>query len=284
MLRKATCGPALGVAVMAAVLFCACGGGSSGTTGGSSGGATTGGGTTGGGTAGKAYEGSVLLVEIVGTSTTYSAIGAFIATVASSTCQGGTPSGDCCYKPPPSSTTGGTPTAVSAGAITVVDSSTTIGTLTFAGGVYTLSSLPATLTWQPGDSLTASAAGATVDSFTGTVTAPGTISGLNPALSIATPTNITLSSSWSISWTPDTRGGETMIVTLTPKGGVGEISCSVPDSAGTVTLPAALLGNFTVGHMATAIATRLSGASPNDSNAQVNLVASVEVGGSAKFK
>jgi hypothetical protein len=283
MNRTPTCGPALLVTLTASVVLCACGGGSGGTTGGGSGGSTTGGGTSGGGTAGKAYEGSVILSEIVGASTSYGAVAVFKVTVASSTCQGGTPSGSCCYEPPPSST-GGVPTLVSAGGITVVDSGATIGTLTFTSGYYILSGPTSTFTWKPGDSLTVSAAGATVDSFSETVTAPGTISGLNPTLS-TTPTDITLSSNWSLSWTPDARGGETMIVALTDETVAnGEISCSVQDSAGTVTLPATLLGNFTPGHMARLIATRLSVVHPNDSNTQVNLVAGVEVGGSAKFK
>ena len=85
------------------------------TTGGSASGTTGGGPTTAGGTAGKTYSGSVILANI--STSVFSALAAFEA-FDETACPGGTQLGSCCYEPPPSST-GGTPTLVSAGKITL---------------------------------------------------------------------------------------------------------------------------------------------------------------------
>ncbi len=77
-----------------------------------------------------------------------------------------------------------------------------------------------------------------------------------------------------------------MIVTVTPQGSPaeGEISCSVSDSAGTVTVPSALLTNFTGGASASVIAVRYAGTNATDSNATVHVLVQVEVGGTATLK
>src|SRR5208283_5755850 len=102
----------------------------------------------------------------------------------------------------------------------------------FSSGAYGLlsSTTSPSFTWNPGDSLTVSGPGATIDSFNTTVKAPGLIAGLTPSFTAPT---ITLASDWTVTWTPDTQSGETMIVTVTPQGSPskGEVSCSVADSA-----------------------------------------------------
>jgi hypothetical protein len=280
----------------ALVVVGTCGGGG----GGCGGGGGTGGGTSStsassssssssgassGGTA-EPYTGSVILAdEAFSGSTIHSSVIEILATSSASgpACSGGTQSGSCCYEPPPAtSSSGGLPTAYSAGTITVADGSTTIGTLPFASGAYAVldSATTPAFTWNPGDSLTVSAPGATIDSFNATVKAPGLIAGLTPSF---TAPAITLASDWTVTWTPDTQSGETMIVTVTSQGtpAKGEVSCTVADSAATVTVPAALLGNLTGATKASVIAVRYGGANATDSNATIHVLAQVEVGGTA---
>jgi hypothetical protein len=244
-------------------------------------------GSGGDGSASEPYTGTVILASIVsGGTTLHTAIVEFLATAAASQpyCQGGTVSGSCCYEPPVTSLgDGGIPTLYAAGDISVTASGAPIGTVSFSSGHYALSSSPSTFSWKPGDLLGVSAAGSTVDRFSASVQAPGLISGLSPALSLTSPIAITLASGWTVAWTKDTASGETMIVTVTPAGGPprGEISCSVPDSAGTVSVPANLLANFAGASAARVIAVRYAGTSAADANATVAVLAQVEVGGAA---
>jgi hypothetical protein len=248
------------------------------TTGGAASGTTGGGPTTSGGTAGKAYSGSVILANI--SASVFSALAAFEA-FDNTVCPGGTQLGNCCYEPPPSST-GGTPTPVSAGKITLADNGATIGTMDFSPGYVLSSETTSTLTWAPGDSLNVSAAGATVDAFEGTVTAPGLISGVNPSLS--STITIPLASDWSISWTPDTLSGDLMIVNLLDRTLNNAITCSVQDSVGTVTFPATLLANFNTADTGRVALSRSASTAPSVGNADVEILVGVDVAGPATFQ
>jgi hypothetical protein len=268
------------------VILAACSSGGGGTAG-TTGAGTTGGGTTGG-TAGSTYGGSVILSNVfVSGASRFSALAAFDA-YNNTVCPGGTQLGNCCYEPPPATTTtGGTPTLVSAGNITVADNGSTLGTLTFAStpipGYTPLSSTTtSTLTWASGDSLTVTAAGATVDAFNGTVKAPGLISGVNPALS--STMTIPLTSSWSVSWTPDTQSGESMIVNLLDDTLHSAITCTAQDSAGTVSFPASLLSHFTSTDSARVALSRSAATAPSDGNTAVNVLAGVNVAGTGTFQ
>ena len=272
-----------------------CGGGggggssSSSTAGGSSsGGSSTGASGSSSGASNEPYTGSVILSdETFGPSTIHSSIVDILATPPTSSpyCSGGTVSGSCCYEPPPTGSSGSIPTAYSAGTVTIADGSATIGTDAFSGGAYAVLSSATTtsFTWNPGDSLMVSAPGATIDTFSATVKAPSLIAGLTP--SFTSPT-ITLASDWTVTWTPDSQSGETMYVAVTPQGSPskGEVSCSVADSAGTVTVPSALFANFTGATTASVIVIRGGGVNATDSNATVHVLAQVEVGGTATLQ
>ncbi len=163
-------------------------GGSSGSGGGSGGSSGSSSGTS------EPYTGSVILAdEVFGSSTLHSSVVELLATSSASSpsCSGGTVSGSCCFEPPlATSSSGGIPTAYSAGIIAVADGSTTLGTIPFSNGAYTalISATSPSFTWSPGDSLTVSAPGATIDSFSATVKAPGVIAGLTPSFTAPTIT------------------------------------------------------------------------------------------------
>jgi hypothetical protein len=264
---------------------CGGGGGSTGTgSSSSSGGASTTGGSSSSGSASEPYSGSVTLGD--GVTGAKDVLAEFLATADASavTCSGGA---TCCYTPPPAtSSSGGSLTTYGAGTITVTDSGSTIDSLTYSGGLY----VPSTTApvWNPGDSLTVSASGATVDAFTATVKAPGILAGLAPALSFTSAISIPLASNWSIAWTPDTASGENVILSISAitsaEASAGDITCTVPDSAGTVSVPSALLGNFATGEKATVILTRYAGANATDANAVVHVLVNVEAGGSAMLQ
>jgi hypothetical protein len=99
--------------------------------------------------------------------------------------------------------------------------------------------------WNDGDPITASAVGsAEVGAFR--VTAPGLT-----LPSTASPTSIAAAKNLTLSWTPD-RNAETMTVTLAPychSVSHGTVSCTVPDSASTVTVDARLMQSFQVGDL-----------------------------------
>ena len=63
------------------------------------------------------------------------------------------------------------------------------------------------------------------------------------------------------------------------RGTTRHITCSVADSAGTVTVPTALLGKFTSGEAGLITLTRTNVTKSTDGNVTVNLVSTVTTGG-----
>jgi hypothetical protein len=173
--------------------------------------------------------------------------------------------GSCCYE-----TTGSaTPMAASAGAITISDGTSTLATL--MPGAYTAgSSTDPTLTWTGGTTLTISAAGATVDAFNVSIVAPGAVAGLSPALTSGI--TISKSSDFVLSWTPGKLACLEMSFGLSQGTGLAHISCAVDDSAGTLTVPASLLGMLTA-TSGTAILERIEPKRVVTTNAEIGVVA-----------
>jgi hypothetical protein len=262
------------------------GGGGTGSSGGSAG-TTGGGGTTGGSSAGLPYTGTLILADINGSE--HTAIVEFTATTAeAAACAGGTQSGSCCYEPPPS-TSGGSLTFYNAGTLTVTDGSATIGTDSFSTTTSDYGSLSSittpAFTWNPGDTLGVSAAGATLDSFNVTIKAPGAIGTTTPAVSEVSPVTVPLSADWPLSWTPDaTQSGETVILSLTDSKTNGGITCTVPDSSGTVSVPSALLGHFNSGDSASVGVVRYAGNSVSSANTKIDILAQAEIFGTATLQ
>jgi hypothetical protein len=235
----------------------------------------------------KANFGSVSFSETkIQNNTTYTASAAFFATpdggtTSSGACTG-TQVGSCCYTPPSDGgTTGPTPTAVSAGGITIKDGNTTIGTMTPNGTTYPAlsSGTTNTLKWTDGDSLAVSAAGDTVHAFSGSVTSVALLAGVTPALSFAPGTTISKSQNFTISWTAGT-GAISLVLTQTAAQGV--ITCSATTDPGTLTVDKSLLANFTA-LTGAIVLSRTSTADASPDNADVTLSSSTSTTGSTAY-
>jgi hypothetical protein len=270
------------------------GGGDGGSSGEGGGDAKSGdGGSSSGGTP---YSGALAAAEA--TAGVFDIAGSFIATPdASATanmCPGsGVMSGSCCYEPPaPASDAGaadaGTVAVFSAGTITIKDGTATLANMSpGTNGAYGITSgaMNPTVKWTPGDTLAVSAAGATVDAFTGNIVTVVDLAGITPALSLTTATNVPLATPLVVSWTAGTA--TTVRVTLlAAKGTAGDglISCSVNDSAGTVTVPTALLSKLTTGDNGVLSLTRQSVNMATGANVSVQLLSSTTSAGLVKFQ
>jgi len=236
----------------------------------------------------KANFGSVSFGETkANNATTYTASAAFYATpdggvvTPPSNCT--TTVGSCCYiAPPDGGTTGPTPTAVSAGGITLKDGNTTIGTMTPNGTTYTAlnSTTTNTLKWTDGDTIDVSAAGDTVHAFSGGVVTVALLAGVQPALSFVPGTTISKSQNFTISWTAGT--GEVSLLLAQGSISGGSISCSAKTDPGTFTIDKSLLANFT-SLTGTITLSRTNSADASPDNADVTLNSSTSTSGSTNY-
>ncbi len=211
------------------------------------------------------------------------------------------PGGMCSYTPPPPPSDGGLPVtgtgsttvAVSAGAITVKDGTATVATLPFVdagpGAVNTYLATTSTspgLTWDAGDTLAVAAAGDVVSAFTANINTGADFAGVTPALSYTTPIVIPRNADFTVTWTPGS--GDTVELQLSATNGTaddGSIDCTVPDSDGTITVPSALLGNFTANDKGSALLVRSWANTATGANVTVYLSAvSPGPGGSVTFQ
>jgi hypothetical protein len=273
---------------------------SSGGGGGGDGGASDGGGDAkgdGGSSSGGApYSGTLAAAET--TASVFDIAGDFIATpdasATTNTCPGsGVTSGSCCYEPPitasdAGATDAGTPAVFSAGTITIKDGTSTLANLNpGTNGAYGITSGASnpTVKWTAGDTLAVSAAGATVDAFTGNLVTVVDLAGVTPTLSLKTATTVPLAAPFVVSWTPGTA--TSVRVTLIAAKGTaedGSISCSVDDSAGTVSFPMALLSKITTGDTGVLSLTRQSVNQATGNNVSVQLVSTTATTGIVKFQ
>jgi hypothetical protein len=168
----------------------------------------------------------------------FEAYGSFGPTIANCS---GTMSGNCCYGATGSSD-GGAPVAVSAGNLTLLDGATSIGQLIAPG--YSALTWSA-VTWQTGDSLSVNAQGdpSGVAFFSGSVTAPGVLTNVSPVFT-STQINLSSANDYTVSWMPGSGGSKVHIEanTLTKY-----VYCESPTSAGTITIPHALLAPLSGG-------------------------------------
>jgi hypothetical protein len=190
---------------------------------------------------GKAYTG---IVELglgadPAAPTQFGALAEFTPGPAAPACTG-TMTGACCYRTVESTTV---PTAESAGALTISDGATALTTL-MSPDYATNSMLTPALTWAPGDTLNVVAKGDTVDAFTATIVAPALLAGLSPAFTTAT-LDVSLSKDYVVSWKPGTESCSEVTFGLNQGTGLPTIGCVADDSAGTLTVPASLLGMLT---------------------------------------
>jgi hypothetical protein len=198
-------------------------------------------------------------------------------------CPGGTQMLSCCYQAN-GAPAGAVSPPVSAGTISLTDGTTSLGTLPFNTGTIgkmmvglygSIASGATTPLWQGSDTLGVSAPGATVGAFHGTLRAPPAIAGVTPYIRATPRLTPPRTQDFVISWTPDTVTGESMVfATAFNTGNPAIITCTVDDSAGTLTVPAAILGMLPSGPQTLQVSlTRLVQTTVTASNASVQLVA-----------
>jgi hypothetical protein len=260
-----------------------------GTTGGTSGGSSggTSGTTTGSSTGGEPYTGFVIFSEqVIGGTKDYNGSAGFYTTFSFAGCPGGTEQGGCCYESAAAAADAGAgapPDDVNAGTLTLQDGTTTLATLPFMTGMgYTSvnSVTTSALTWTAGAMLGVNATGdaSGVASFSGTVVAPARLSGVSPA--VMTLTSIARGSDFVLSWTA--AGSSTVLFILLAANGTspdGLIRCTASSGDGSLTVPAALLGNFQSGDHALVLLTVENNTIITASNATVGLTAEAQVQG-----
>jgi hypothetical protein len=229
--------------------------------------------------AGKTYAGVLLLSRVtLPKPVRYGSLGQYepLAMRPPSGCTG-MMMGDCCYQ----SSSGTTlPTLESAGTITVDDGTTTIGTLLPTDYVESSKTTP-TFTWMGGDTLNVSATGATVDAFNLSVRAPRLLAAITPALT--SPLSVSISKDFVVSWKPSTEMCAQVEFGFSQGATLPYIGCVADDSAGTITVPKALLSKFTAA-TGTAVMERIETSATLVTNAYVGVVASEVLQDDVTFK
>jgi hypothetical protein len=153
--------------------------------------------------------------------------------------------GSCCYfapvrRPPTQPPGSGTPSIESsAGTVTLTDvtSNARIDSFDYRSGAY--SHAPANYrspVWQPGDELRVNAAGDQIGAFT---VSASTL--LPPAVQVPSP--IVRGQDVVITWRPDAHA-EAFSFSILDTATGGDVVCSVPDAAGTLTIDASLFAAF----------------------------------------
>jgi hypothetical protein len=211
------------------------------TSGGSRGSGSSGSGTSNGtGTGGnQPYYGSIVL-STNESSTNFTASAALYLRAGSplSSCSG-TQSGSCCYSPAGSDAT---TTLFGAGTITLTDKGSQLGQLFYNDAGYgELNSevqVERTFFWSAGDTIDVSAAGGAVQAFSGSAVAPAAITGFSP-MPGATTLSVTGANGLNITWTPGS--GSDSFVLFLRDATANSITCEVPITAGTLSVPSSLL-------------------------------------------
>jgi hypothetical protein len=184
-------------------------------------------------------------------------------------------------------------TYVSAGDIVVKDGSTTIATMspTTQGSIMNVYGANIMqdpgYKWAGGDTLSFTAAGATVSAFSGSVVAPGLMQNISPALSTTTPTMVPSNADFTVTWAPDgTSATASSIFVGGVKGNApdGSIYCNGMDSAGTITVPQALLANLTGADSLQIVLSRLASSTVSTGNVKVIIAVSAETAGAGKLQ
>ena len=176
----------------------------------------------------------------------------------------GTMMGACCFE----TTAGASPVAATAGTITVSDGTNTLGTLAPPNYGATSAMMPS-FTWTPGTALKVTSSGGSINPFSATIVAPGLLAGLMP--SFAASINVPLHSDLVVSWTASARACSEISFGLSQGAGMPHIGCVASDSAGTLTVPAALLGMITA-TSGTAVMERVEGKHVLAANADIGFV------------
>jgi len=132
--------------------------------------------------------------------------------------------------------------------------------------------------WNPGDALRVSATGNQVHAFSGTLQTGSLLSGVTPSIGSA-PLVIDHSQNFEVSWTPEGRENESVLLRL---GAAPDVCyCTVPDSAAKVTVDSSLLSP---GGTSTISLERLVISTASSDNATITLIGAVELSGEVAFQ
>ncbi len=140
--------------------------------------------------------------------------------------------------------------------------------------------------WGAGDSLLASAAGGDVHAFSGTLHTAPLLAGIAPAFASGGFV-VDRAHDLDVSWTPDgvADDGVLLMVDQTSSNGAIRCTCAVADSAGTVTLGAALLAPFATTQLSGTVALgRTTVSTATSDNATIQLVGEALVSGDVTFR
>jgi hypothetical protein len=220
------------------------------------------------------YVGSVSLSDVAQTSGDQRyATAYFQATPTGAAGCSGTVAGACCFLP---SSAPKAASYVSAGQISITNAGASLASLTWNGTNYQ-SALPPT-PWHAGDIFSIVASGGSVSGFSGSVTAPPSITGVSPAFSGAVV--VSAGTDFVVSWTPMGAAGAEMGLTMSFVNGTspdGSIGCTVEDSAGSITVPQAILEGRKLHDQVTLTLERAILVSASSANAQVTLYGSTSL-------
>jgi hypothetical protein len=132
--------------------------------------------------------------------------------------------------------------------------------------------------WNPGDALRVSATGNQVHAFSGTLQTGSLLSGVTPSIGSA-PLVIDHSQNFEVSWTPEGRENESVLLRL---GAAPDVCyCTVPDSDAKVTVDSSLLSP---GGTSTISLERLVISTASSDNATITLIGAVELSGEVTFQ
>lgn len=161
-------------------------------------------------------------------------------------------SGDCCYLPPG----GGGPkpgAPVSAGDIQLADATTKtiLGGLGFDPMLGYTTFQWSSPDWSLGDTISATAKGATTSMFVVTAKAPAPIAGITPAWDDKNALSIDRAKGFHVSWTPDGVAARMTLLLQAetpPKfDDRGTVVCTAPDAQGKLDVDASLFQHFHAG-------------------------------------
>ncbi len=204
--------------------------------------------------------------------------------------------GDCCYLPPPPNNPPPPPPDQSAGTITLrnVTAGATLAMLAYSSGEGGPSGYFTfqwnTPVWNGGDTIEATAPGATIGAFTLSTPATVPIAGIMPPWDSNTPLTVPLNQDFHVSWQPDASAKIMTLLMAAEQNGNGfpshgAVVCLAPDSQGSFTVPSALFAQFQSGDICSSCGlARTSSALTQASNANVALAINVYGGGTATFQ
>jgi hypothetical protein len=168
------------------------------------------------------------------------------------------------------------------GTITIDDGSQLLATMNAFGSpaVYpdALSILNSSIRWAPGDTFNVSAAGASLAGFSGSIVAPGPVTGLIPALPTGSPVfTQSIASDLTVHWTPDANSTDFTWLLQSP-GGDALLECNEPQSQGSFAVDHSFFAGFAPTDVVAITAVNSNTVHIDAAGSPVTLVARSQVG------